>query len=515
MLKAIGAIFLFLVIVAGILVARIILDKDRKETEQSTSFEQKGIIRVALDSYAGYFPLRSEQLISRMLKEGYRLDMVVDEGDYESRVRRMADGEVDLAVFTVDSYILNGAKEDYPGTIVAVLSESQGSDALIARTSVAQTLDDLKEKTDTRISFTPKSPSHHFLKTIGSHFGVEHLLSRRGGWRVESSGSADALNALMNGRADAAVLWEPDISKALQQPGFTKLLGTEVTRGLIVDVLVASRSFLEKRPQDVELLLASYFEVLKDFRSGPQQLVDGIAAMEKVDTDVASSMVDGVEWKSLYENAVEWYGISYDGRSGKFGLYQNIERTVRVLVEAGDFSRSPLPDGDPRRIFFDRIVGRLLMTAGSAGSAGSVSATSTDSVDFMPLSDAAWQVLKPVGTLKVDPIPFNSGSGQVDETGMKSVESVVQRLENYPKFRILVEGHTGTRGDTAANVELSRSRAEAVQRVLVDRFNVDPDRIRAVGLGPARPLRQNSDESIRAWQNRLSRVEVRFLRETL
>lgn len=509
MLKAIGAILLFLGIVAAIIVAKMIQDKGKSDITQNTSFAQKGIIKVALDSYAGYYPLRSGEMVSRMLKEGYRLDMVMDQGDYQSRVDKLNSGDVDLAVFTVDSFILNAARLDFPGTIIAVLSESHGSDAMVARKSVAESVDDLKNNENIRISYTPRSPSHHLVKTLGAHFGIDHVLKKRGGWRVEVDGSGAALKALEDGKADVAVLWEPDISRALSSDRYVKILGTEATAGLIVDILVANRTFLEKRGGDIELLLGTYFEVMKSYRSNPQLLIDGIAGAEKVSADLASSMVDGVEWKSLYENAVDWYGINYDGKSGRFGLYQNIERTVDILVQAGDFSKSPLPDGDPRRIFYDKIIGKLMMKMG----AGTGSDLKSTSVDFKPLSDSAWSLLRPVGTLKVDPISFNSGSGKVDESGLKTVESLIPKLENYPRFRVVVEGHTGTRGDRQANLELSQTRADAVKEVLVQKFQVDPDRVRSVGVGPDRPLKQQNDESLRAWQNRLSRVEVRFMRE--
>jgi ABC-type nitrate/sulfonate/bicarbonate transport system substrate-binding protein len=509
MWKAITAIFLFLLIVAGILVAKILQDKVHKSTETNTSFEQKGIIRVALDSYAGYYPLRSQETVSRLLKQGYRLELLQDDGDYEGRADKLVKGEVDMAVFTIDSYILNAARRDFPGTIIAVLSESRGSDAMIARTSVVGSLDDLKANENIRVSYTPKSPSHHLIKTIGAHFGVDHFLKRKTGWRVEVNGSEEALKALVNGRSDVAVLWEPQISRALENKEFSKILGTEATSGLIVDILVCHRGFLEKRQADAELLLATYFEVLKEFRGNPRLMVDGLAQLERVNKDLAEKMISAVQWKSLYDNALDWYGINLDGKVGRFGLYQNIERTVEVLIEAGDFARSPLPDGDPRRIFFDKLVGKLVMALGGVSDSSGSMANG-----FPALSESGWSGLASVGTLKVDPIPFNSGSGQIEESGMESIKALVEKLENYPRFRILVEGHSGTRGDRLANVELSLNRASAVKKSLVDQFQVDPNRIRAVGIGPDRPFTQLPDESSRAYQNRLSRVEVRFLKET-
>ena len=189
MWKFITAAFLFVLVLAGALTYKFFRDGQNEEKNRNTAQQQKGTISLALDAYAGYYPLRSDQMVTDMLSKGYRLALNLDEGDYAARIDMLEKGKIDLAVFTVDSFILNGMKNDFPGTIIAVLSESNGADAIVARADVASTLDDLKENKDLRISYTPKSPSEHLLKVVGSHFGVDRFLEgprrpvRRGaGW---------------------------------------------------------------------------------------------------------------------------------------------------------------------------------------------------------------------------------------------------------------------------------------------------------------------------------------------
>ncbi len=73
--------------------------------------------------------------------------------------------------------------------------------------------------------------------------------------------------------------------------------------------------------------------------------------------------------------------------------------------------------------------------------------------------------------------------------------------------RIVVAGHTGTRGDADANLALSRQRAEAIAQRLRD-AGIDPDRIESLGLGGREPLTRTPDESDRAFQRRLSRAVI-------
>ena len=88
-----------------------------------------------------------------------------------------------------------------------------------------------------------------------------------------------------------------------------------------------------------------------------------------------------------------------------------------------------------------------------------------------------------------------------------------ERLRHYPNYRILVKGHTGTGGDVDANLELSKSRAQAVATHLLTAFKIDANRVRALGYGSSQPLPRLAGESDRTYGYRLPRVEVALLAE--
>ncbi len=69
---------------------------------------------------------------------------------------------------------------------------------------------------------------------------------------------------------------------------------------------------------------------------------------------------------------------------------------------------------------------------------------------------------------------------------------------------ILVEGHTDSQGSDAHNLDLSQRRADAVRDLLTER-GLDMSRVRAVGIGEARPVADNATTEGRA-NNR--RVEI-------
>jgi outer membrane protein OmpA-like peptidoglycan-associated protein len=77
-------------------------------------------------------------------------------------------------------------------------------------------------------------------------------------------------------------------------------------------------------------------------------------------------------------------------------------------------------------------------------------------------------------------------------------------IKGNPDANITVEGHTDSQGQHQYNMDLSKKRAEAVKTQLVSR-GVAVDRITTVGIGPDRPIAENTSAEGRA-NNR--RVEI-------
>ena len=84
------------------------------------------------------------------------------------------------------------------------------------------------------------------------------------------------------------------------------------------------------------------------------------------------------------------------------------------------------------------------------------------------------------------------------------LNQVAEALLSTKERTLLVEGHTDSQGSDAYNLALSQRRAETVRDYLVER-GYDPARVRAVGIGEARPVADNRTAEGRA-NNR--RVEI-------
>jgi outer membrane protein OmpA-like peptidoglycan-associated protein/ABC-type nitrate/sulfonate/bicarbonate transport system substrate-binding protein len=483
--------------------------QDSTQRKTSDAASEHGTLVVGVDSWVGYFPLCSPVMAKQMRDVGYNLRCEDDQADYAKRFARLNDGELQFAVATVDAYVLNGLQSQYPGAIVAVLDQSKGGDAIVARRSAAANLDAIKKRSNLRVAFTPNSPSEHLLKAVGVHFDVPYFKDRKGAWRVTANGSSDALAKLQRGDVDLAVLWEPDVSRALADNEFVKLIGTEDTENLIVDVLIASRKLVQEKPEAIAVVLKQYFQTLRHYREDEGLLREHVRSYARVDATQVDAMLKGVAWASLIDNGVQWMGVTPAGVNSEQQLIDTINGSTQILIAAGDFERSPLPDRDAHRLTNGQFIAALYKAQ-----SGTSDASKSLQKAFAPLDDKGWSRLQEVGTLKIEPIGFQRGTATLDDANEQVLGRMAERLRHYPNYRILIKGHTGLGGDADANMELSKLRAQAVASHLLTTFNIDANRVRAVGYGDSQPLPRLADESDRAYGYRLPRVEVALLAES-
>lgn len=95
---------------------------------------------------------------------------------------------------------------------------------------------------------------------------------------------------------------------------------------------------------------------------------------------------------------------------------------------------------------------------------------------------------------------FAPNSAELSDTGRVTLDGQAAWLKRFPPYRIVIEGHADEPGSAAANLDLGRRRAAAVEAYLVRR-GVGAARLKTVSFGNTRPVRRCADAS--CWsQNR-------------
>jgi len=105
---------------------------------------------------------------------------------------------------------------------------------------------------------------------------------------------------------------------------------------------------------------------------------------------------------------------------------------------------------------------------------------------------------------------FDTGKAVVKTRYYKEIQKVADFMEKYPAAAAVIEGHTDSVGKAAANVKLSQRRADAIKKILVQKYKIEASRIKAVGLGPKNPIADNKTAEGRQKNRRVEAVfEIR------
>lgn len=109
-------------------------------------------------------------------------------------------------------------------------------------------------------------------------------------------------------------------------------------------------------------------------------------------------------------------------------------------------------------------------------------------------------------TVRLASLQFTPGKTGFDPSDSERFDRIVSLLKEHDQTRVRIESFTDDRGSEAANVRLSKERAEAVKQALIE-SGIAAHRLTARGYGEEAPIADNSTAEGRV-QNR--RIELVF-----
>ncbi len=111
------------------------------------------------------------------------------------------------------------------------------------------------------------------------------------------------------------------------------------------------------------------------------------------------------------------------------------------------------------------------------------------------------------GRYSTNGILFDTNSDRIKPESAPVLQSIAKGLEATPALKVRIEGHTDSTGNAAANLDLSKRRAEAVKLVLAAQFKIDAARMTTAGLGATKPVETNDTPQGRARNRRVDFVK--------
>lgn len=506
--STIGALLLFLIGAAAVVgwtqLKPLLFERDQLRTSDAVGDAIP--LRFGGDNYLGYWFITSPEMRKQAARAGLNISLEDDGGAYSERLAKFAAGEYDAIVLPVNSYLQHGAAVDFPGVIVAAIAESKGADGAVGFSDKLPTskIEDLNDAS-LQFVYTSASPSEFFLDLMIADFDLDEL-ENADRWRQEVGGSGEVYQRARKNQGDVFVLWEPDLSRALSLPGVEYIWGSDKFSGYIVDVFVFNRRLVDDKPEVVNNFLSLYFRVLQQYSLNRDKLVKEMRKSTDLNEESVRAILDKIEWMDLEENRRLQFGISRDpGERVDEGIINTILACTDVMLRTGRLDRDPL-EGNPYLITNSSILEELAASSNITAVAGG----GDRDITFDAISVDDWAKLRELGTLRVEPITFQSWNNLLTDDGKAAIDRIAQLLtHNYPEYRIIVRGHTAPGGDESANASLSLERALGVVQYLKAVHEIDPNRLLAQGVGSSEPPRRKPGESPRAYRYRLSRVEFK------
>jgi ABC-type nitrate/sulfonate/bicarbonate transport system substrate-binding protein len=284
--KAAIVLLLIVVIAAGVVYLIAAKKSAPPPPEPPSAYESQ--VRIGLTGKTCGLPACA---LNNLIKgRGYEVVLVPIRDENEG-AQRLAAGSLDIICGPLDALTLALARHK-PGFIVFKVAASNGADAIVARKGINR-IEDLSGK---KIALVQGS-SDYMLLTI--------FLDKAGKTAQEcdliyADSAAGALKLLVDGRADAAVLYDPYLQEALDRK-FKAVASTSGT-SLIEDYCMVGKQIKAAHPERVREIVKAWFELLEILEKNPGMGRRLLVKNSGIDADKVNRYIERLKFSNLTEN---------------------------------------------------------------------------------------------------------------------------------------------------------------------------------------------------------------------
>ena len=296
-------------------------------------------LKVAHSTWVGYGPFYIAQEQGFFEDEGLEVELILME-DVKTRMPALAAGRVDAAATTVDT-VLNFYSARRPFRYLFAVDDSRGGDGIVADNSI-RTVAGLKGK---RIAFTEGSVSQFYLSVLLKEAGLS--LSDI---EMVNMTAGDAGAAFVAGRVDAAVTWEPWLTRGNRAEHGHVLVDSSTSPGLITDIIVTTEKRLKARTAELQAFYRAWVRAVEWLKANEREadaiMARGVGGWLK-EADVFKETRSGVAY---YDDAMNRTFIGNARAPGT--IVRTIGNALDLGREAGLFDH----DLDPASLIAYEVV---------------------------------------------------------------------------------------------------------------------------------------------------------------
>ena len=288
-------------------------------------------IKIAHSTWVGYGPLYIARDKGFFKKHGVDVELIVMEEPKE-RFPAMLAGRIDMIASTVDTAILYLKKPDDFKYVVAI-DDSNGGDGIVAKKEI-KSVGDLKGKT---VAFSEGSVSQFYLNVLLAKAGL-----KESDLTAVNMAAPEAGAAFVAGKVDAAVTWEPWLSKGKKTDFGYVMTDSSTTPGLITDVIITTKDFTANRSKDVQAIVDGWNEAIAFQRANPQEaneiMAKGVGGWLK-DPKVFGDVLEGIKFYGSDDNK-KFFGT----KENPGALKHTVQDAIDIWASHGKLQTKPTPD---------------------------------------------------------------------------------------------------------------------------------------------------------------------------
>ena len=269
-------------------------------------------------------------------EEGVDVELIVVTGLAE-RSSALSSGRIQALAAPIDYFVLSAGNKVDTTTVMAI-DESTGGDGIVAKAGI----DWVQDLVGKRVAFQHGLPAEFFIRALLTKAGVS--LDQL---QVVDMETAQAGAAFLAGQVDAAVVWEPFLSRAVQEGGGHVLASTKTEPNLIVDALAFTNPVVQSSPAAAQGTVNAVIRAIDYARAHPDEANGIMAPHFQLDAAKYATLLSGAAFCDLNRNR------AYFGTSGQPGPIFSVGRQASSIWLSAGVIKTTV---DPAAIISPRFI---------------------------------------------------------------------------------------------------------------------------------------------------------------
>ncbi len=287
--------------------------------------------KIGHSTWVGYGPFFVAKKKGYFKEEGLDVELVTIE-DVKVRFAALAAGRIDALATTIDTMPLflrpDGSRYQY----LFAVDDSKGSDGVVARKEI-KSVADLKGK---KVAFAEGAVSQFYINVLLRQAGLD-----QSDIEAVNMSARDAGRAFVSGQVDAAVTWEPWLTRGQRAPHGWLLADSSQTPGLITGVVVAPVGVVKRRKAEIQALYRGWSRAVEFVKTNPEEaraiMAKGVGGWLK-DPAVFAETLKGVVYYDTAMNKALFGTLSQPG-----SLSETIQQALDIWSGLGKLQVSVTP----------------------------------------------------------------------------------------------------------------------------------------------------------------------------